>query len=106
VRGRHVDWSARRQENGRRDAHRPLMREQSIIGPARIANMLVDVYDWLENAGSAGGCCAALAHDSESEQGRGSQEFSARNPFFHDRRNILPGRDLEFKRNSKGWRVS
>ena len=53
---------ARRQQNRRRHAHRPLMREQHVVWPAAVTEMLVDVDD----VGSATGAAATRRGTEES----------------------------------------
>lgn len=54
-----------------------LMRKQDIVGPARVANMLVDVYD-LPGArlGITGG--TTLHSEAQRHQARSGQKFATR----------------------------
>ncbi len=47
VRGWASRGASRRQEDGGRDPHRPLVGEQHVVWPAAVADVLVDVYDGL-----------------------------------------------------------
>ena len=59
-----------------RRAHRALMREQHVVWPAAVADMLMDVYDRLEAA--AAPRRRAVGGKTEQRQPGGGQEFATR----------------------------